>query len=224
MIEDPYKKSAQFYDAFVEPFTIVLRNNILKMNPPEKGMHVLEVGCGTGINLQFYQKFGCSVYGIDLSPSMVGFARKKFGRQVDIKLENASRMSYPRDFFDLVIAMLTLHEMPDSIRPLVMNEMVRVMKKNGRLLLVDFHPGPISFPQGWLSKIIILFFEKAAGKEHYQNYKNFIAAKGLPPLIKQNNLYIRQKRIVSGGNLALFSTASVTRLKHNLTKNDFSPK
>ena len=82
------------------------------------------------------------------------------------------------------------------------------MKPDGRLLIVDFHPGPIRFPKGWLYKINILFFERIAGREHFKNYRNFLANKGLPPLIEENNLYVEKEKIVGGGNLALFSLKS----------------
>ncbi|MBU0465693.1 MAG: class I SAM-dependent methyltransferase [Proteobacteria bacterium] len=205
MNKDPYKKLSKFYDTFIEPSVAVLRKIMFKMYIPKEGMRVLEVGCGTGTNLKLYQQAGCEVYGIDLSPSMVKVASKKLGEQADIKLGDASQMPYSDGYFDLVIAMLTLHEMPNSIRPPVMDEMARVMKQDGRLLLVDFHPGPIRFPKGWLSKINILFFERIAGREHFRNYRDFIAGKGLPPLIETNNLYVEKKKVVGGGNLALFS-------------------
>ncbi len=205
MPEDPYKNIVRFYDTFVEPFTMRLRKNMLKMYPPKKGMHVLEVGCGTGINLKLYQKAGCEVHGIDLSPSMVKAAGKKLGKQAEIKLGDASNMPYPDECFDLVLAMLTLHEMPRSVRLTVMDEMVRLIKINGRLLLIDFHPGPICFPEGWLYKFSIPFFEISAGQEHFKNYKNFLAGKGLPPLIKRQPLYIEKTIIVGGGNLSLFT-------------------
>lgn len=205
MIIDPYKKLAKYYDTFVEPSINVLRKIVLKMYIPKEGMRVLEVGCGTGTNLKLYQQAGCEVYGIDSSPSMVKVASKKLGEQAEIRLGDASQMPYSDGFFDLVIAMLTLHEMPSLIRFPVMDEMVRVMKQDGRLLLIDFHPGPIRFLKGWLYKTIILFFEIIAGREHFRNYRDFLAGNGLPSLIETNNLYIEKEKVVSGGNIALFS-------------------
>lgn len=208
MIKDPYKNLAKFYDTFIEPFNAILRKIMFKMYLPKEGMRVLEIGCGTGTNLKLYQQAGCEVYGIDLSPSMVKVASKKLGEQAHIKLGDASHMPYSEGYFDLVIAMLTLHEMPNSIRSSIVGEMARVVKQNGRLLFVDFHPGPIQFPKGWLSKINILFFERIAGRDHFRNYKDFLAGKGLQPLIETNNLYIEKEKVISGGNLALFSVKS----------------
>ncbi len=208
MAEDSYKRIAGSYDTFIEPLTRELREKyMLKISLPEKGMHVLEVGCGTGLNLKLYQKKGCQVYGIDSSGSMVKKAGRKLGKQAEIHLGDASDMQYPDNSFDLVIAMLTLHEMQQSVRLQVMDEMIRVMKTKGRLLLVDFHPGPICFPEGWLYKAIIPFFEISAGKEHFKNYLNFLAKGGLPPLIEKNHLYIEKSKILGGGNLSLFTAA-----------------
>ena len=205
MKSDPYKNSTKIYDRFIGPTTIVLRKIVLKMNLPKKGMRVLEVGCGTGLNLKLYQEAGCEIHGIDLSPSMVNAASKKLGEKADISVGDASQMPYQDNSFDLVVGMFTLHEMPGSIRLPVINEMARVMKMDGRLLLVDFHPGPVRFPKGWFYKAAIFFIERCAGREHFRNYRDFIANKGLPPLIETNNLHIEKKKIVGKGNLALFS-------------------
>ncbi len=90
MKSDPYKNSTKIYDRFIGPATIVLRKIVLKMILPKKGMRVLEVGCGTGLNLKLYQEAGCEIHGIDLSPSMVNAASKKLGEQADIRVGDAS--------------------------------------------------------------------------------------------------------------------------------------
>jgi ubiquinone/menaquinone biosynthesis C-methylase UbiE len=209
MIKDPYKNCSKIYDTFVRPATTALRKIVLKMSMPKKGMQVLEVGCGTGLNLQSYKEAGCKVFGIDLSPSMVKAAVGKLGAKADISLGDASQMPYPDNFFDIAIAMLTLHEMPESIRLPVIVEMTRVVKKNGHLILVDFHPGPICFPKGWLYKIVIFLVEMSAGEKHFSNYRDFIARKGLLPLIETNNLSIEKKKVLFKGNLAIFSLFNV---------------
>jgi len=204
MKPDPYRKYAGIYDKYVEPFNVAVRQIALKMYPPQKGMQVLDVGCGTGTNLQLYRQAECAIYGIDLSPAMVAVAREKLGPEADIRMGDACKMPYPADYFDLVTAMLTLHEMDSQIRPDVITEITRVLKRSGRILVVDFHPGPIHFPKGWLNKIVISFFEITAGREHYKNYRDFLTNRGLPGLISEDRYVIDKKKIVSGGNLGLF--------------------
>jgi demethylmenaquinone methyltransferase/2-methoxy-6-polyprenyl-1,4-benzoquinol methylase len=167
-------------------------------------MRVLDVGCGTGSNLKLYQQAGCDVYGIDMSPSMLQVARQKLGDRANLHLGDASDMPYDDGTFDLITASLTLHEMPGVVRTGVINEIIRTLKNDGRILLIDFHPGPIRFPKGWVSKSIITITEIAAGREHFKNYRDFIARKGLPPLCAAHGLIVDKEKIVTGGNLALF--------------------
>jgi ubiquinone/menaquinone biosynthesis C-methylase UbiE len=61
--------------------------------------------------------------------------------------------------------MLVLHEMGHSTRIDVLAEMKRVLKENGRILLIDFHPGPIQPFQGWLTKLVILWLARAYRSE-----------------------------------------------------------
>jgi demethylmenaquinone methyltransferase/2-methoxy-6-polyprenyl-1,4-benzoquinol methylase len=204
MTKDPYQKFAAHYDRFIGPLTNALRHIGMKMYPVIPGMKVLEVGCGTGTNLMLYRQAGCCVYGIDRSPSMLEIARTKLGEEAEVQLGDASNMPYQDDFFDLVMAMFALHEMPGKIRPLVMREMARVTKQEGRILIMDYHPGPIRFPEGWIYRAIMIFFEKAAGHDHFSNYRDFLSRKGLPGLIENQKLVLDREKIIIAGNIAFF--------------------
>jgi len=203
-MKDPYQKHATRYDTFVEPFNTALRRIGLKMFPPREGMLVLDVGCGTGTSLRLYHDAGCRAFGIDLSLSMLAVARNKLGQRADLRLGDASQMPYPDGIFDLVVAMFILHEIPGEIRPLVMGETVRILKPDGRILLIDYHSGRISFPTGWFYKTVSLLFEIAAGRKHFKNYRDFMAKKGLSKLIASQKLTIEKKKIVTGGNIGLY--------------------
>ena len=201
---DPYQMTAKYYDFLIEPLNRDLIAVGMKMFPFKAGMFVLDVGCGTGAHLDLYQKVGCKVFGIDLSPAMLDVARQKLGKRAELQLGDASQMPYSDGKFDLIVVFLALHEMPAPLRSAVMKELKRVMKKDGRILLIDYHPNPIRFPKGWFFKAVIIFFEIAAGREHFKNYRDFITCQGLPALITTHQLSIDRKKIVSGGNIGLF--------------------
>ena len=201
---DPYQKIAKYYDLLIEPLNRSLIAVAMKTFPFKAGMFVLDVGCGTGTHLDLYQKIGCKVFGIDLSPAMLDVARQKLGDRAELHLGDASQMPYSDGTFDLVVTFLTLHEMPALLRSAVMKELKRVMKKDGRILLIDYRPGPIRFLKGWFIKAVIIFFEIAAGREHFKNYRDFISCEGLPTLITAHQLSIDRKKIVNGGNIGLF--------------------
>ena len=154
-----------------------------------------------GTNLWLYENAGCDVFGIDLSPSMLERARRKLSERAELQLADASELPYADASFDLVTAFLTLHEMPAATRISAVSEMARVVKRNGRLLFIDFRSGPIRFPKGWLLKALIVSMEIAAGRVHFHNYREFLTRDGLPGLISSQDLTVETEKVVSAGNM-----------------------
>ena len=157
MNKDPYSRIASWYDMLIDPMSISIGEVGREMFPPAYGMFGLEVGCGTGTHLKYYQKAGCRIFGIDLSPAMLVVAREKLGKGVPLIRGDASKMPYSDGIFDLAVIVFALHEMPASVRMTVLGETKRVLKKEGRILIVDYHPGPVRFPDGWLVKMVMTF-------------------------------------------------------------------
>ncbi len=204
MDKDPYGKSASRYDKLIEPLNAGLRVIGLKIWPPEPGMSVLDVGCGTGSHLKLYQEAGCQVFGIDISPSMLEMARRKIGGDANLQRGDGSRMPYRNGIFDLIILSMAIHEVSSETRSAILNESRRVLKNDGRILVIDYHPGPIQFPKGWQHKVLVTFIEFVAGLEHFRNYRNFLGRGGFPSLANEHKLYVEKEKIVSGGNLGVF--------------------
>lgn len=169
-------------------------------------MKVLEVGCGTGTNLELFAEAGCEVSGVDLSPSMMDLARRKLGDRADLRLGDAAEMPFPDCSFDLVLSFLTLHEMPPAVRAPVIKEIVRVAGTDGRALFIDYHPGPYRFPKGWFYRAVILAIEFGAGWEHFQNHRDFLRRDGLPGLIEVHGLSVTREKILAGGNIQVVLT------------------
>jgi ubiquinone/menaquinone biosynthesis C-methylase UbiE len=204
MIEDPYKNWARKYDFFVEPFNKTLREIGIGLHPPRAGMNVLDVGCGTGTTLKHFLRADCNVFGIDSSPSMLSVAKNRLGSRANLLLGDASEMEYPSDFFDMIITMMTLHEMHSTVRSNVLDEMIRVLKNDGRILVIDYHPSDQIFPKGWMNKSVILFFEIMAGAEHFKNFRDFIATDGIPGMVEDRNMDVEKSKLVSSCNFGIF--------------------
>lgn len=201
---DPYHKSAKLYEMFIEPLMSDLRAIGMKMWPPKPGMFVLDVGCGTGTHVDLYQKAGCKTFGIDLSPAMLEVARKKLGSGANLLMGDGSQMPYRDGAFDLVVLSVALHEISGPTRSAEINESKRVLKKNGRILVIDYDAGPTRFPKGWMYRILIFFIELFAGFEHFKNYWDFLSRGGFPPLSAKHKLYAEKEKIVAKGNVGLF--------------------
>ncbi len=204
MRDDPYGRVAGLYDRIFEPMNRGLRVLGVRLFIPPRDGTILDVGCGTGIHLEMYRRFGCELYGIDSSPAMLELARARLGEAADLRLGDAARMPYQAESFDLVICMLALHEMDEEARRIVIGEIKRVVKRDGRILFIDFHSGRPRPLKGWLSKLVILASEVAAGRRHFRNYRRFMSAGGLPRLITQCELSVEKERIVGDDTLALY--------------------
>ena len=201
---DPYGRSARWYDTLIEPLNAGLRQVALKLYAPPDGARVLDMGCGTGTHLDLYRRRGCHVVGIDPSPAMLRQARRKLGGDVPLLLGDAAHAPFSDGSFDLVLICLAIHEMPPQVRGQVLGEAARLVRDRGRVLLVDYHPGPLRLPMGPLRKGLILAVEFLAGAEHFRNFRSFVAGGGAAPLVSRHGLRVEKEKIVADGNLGLY--------------------
>jgi ubiquinone/menaquinone biosynthesis C-methylase UbiE len=201
--KDAYRWTAKWYDSYFESINQGLRLLGLRMFLPKKGMSILDVGCGTGSFLEFYQRYQCKLSGIDLSPAMMAIARERLGGSAELHLGSGTEMPFPDGSFDLVVSMLVLHEMDHPVRMGTLSEIKRVMKTNGKVLLIDFNPVKPRGLEGWRTKLVILLSEIAAGWKHFRNYRHFLRINGLEGLASDAGLQIKKKKSVGGGQLAL---------------------
>lgn len=201
---DPYRHSASYYDRVIEPLLAALREIGMALLPPRPGLRVLDVCCGTGTLLARYAQRGCEVAGVDRSPAMLSVAAHKGGPRGRLAVADAGHLPYGAGSFDLVLFTMCLHEMPRPVRPVALAEARRVLAADGRLLIVDYHPGRLSVPRGWLQRALITVIEAAGGWEHFSGYRSFLRAGGVPGLAAEARAEVDAAKIVAGGNLGLF--------------------
>jgi SAM-dependent methyltransferase len=91
---------------------------------------ILDVGCGTGANLEMLAKFG-DAEGVDVSGEALAFCRN---RGLDrVKQGEAERLPYADKSFDLVTALDVVEHLDDDL--LGLREMRRVLRPGGHALL-----------------------------------------------------------------------------------------
>jgi ubiquinone/menaquinone biosynthesis C-methylase UbiE len=120
------------------------RDRIISLARIEPGETILDVGCGTGtLAIAAKRRIGPmgKVYGIDASPDMIARAKTKAGKAgLDILFENKSiqALPFPDEQFDVVLSTLMLHHLPRKLREDGIREIRRVLRPDGRLLVIDF--------------------------------------------------------------------------------------
>lgn len=90
---------------------------------------ILDVGCGTGKNMEHLQKFG-EVWGLDQSRRALDYCRKRGLK--NLKLGDAEKTNFSSNSFN-IITMLDVLEHTDDDK--VLKEMSRILKKEGLLII-----------------------------------------------------------------------------------------
>ncbi len=98
---------------------------------------VLEVGVGTGRNIEYYPN-NIEITAIDFSPKMLEKAKRKadkYNKKVDLKLMDVQNLEFNDNTFDLIFTTCVFCSVPDPIRGL--QEMKRVCKKEGKIIMIE---------------------------------------------------------------------------------------
>ena len=103
---------------------------------------LLDLGTGTGRMLELLGPELERGLGIDLSLDMLALARARLDRaelrQCSVRQGDIYDLALPRNSFDVVIVHQVLHYLDDGAR--AVREAARVLRPQGRLLVVDFAP------------------------------------------------------------------------------------
>jgi SAM-dependent methyltransferase len=104
---------------------------------PPPGGRTLDVGCGEGRLGRLLASSGHRMFGIDNSATLAGAARDAAGYE-QVLCADAIAMPWPAAHFDLAIAFMSLHDMPNPAAAI--NEIARVLAPEGILCVAIIHP------------------------------------------------------------------------------------
>lgn len=121
-----------------------MRERMLDLARIAPGESVLDVGCGTGtLAIAAKRRVGDAgkVDGVDASPEMIQRAVKKSKRAhsgASFRVSHAESLPFETSHFDVVLSTVMLHHLRRDVRAQAIQEMRRVLKPGGRILIVDF--------------------------------------------------------------------------------------
>lgn len=138
-----YDKMAPYYDRIIGVVERLLFADGRQWACTQATGRVLEVAIGTGRNLPWYPR-DVELVGVDFSRKMLDAAQllaEQLAWPVDLSVGDAQQLDFPDASFDTVVATLTLCSIPDE--RLAVQEMARVLRPGGRLILLDHVASPI---------------------------------------------------------------------------------
>ena len=116
-----------------------------------KGKKALDFGCGGGRSTRFLKEFGLNVIGVDSSKDMINEAEQNDPEGKYIHIQN-NKLPFEDSTFDLIVSCIVFIEIPSKEEmEQILNEMKRVMKDNG-IILVVVHRDDI-YEREWASFI-----------------------------------------------------------------------
>lgn len=104
------------------------------------GKHLLEVGCGVGIDLLRFARAGAFVTGVDLAEVSVDLARKNFvqeGLTANLQIMNGEDLQFEDGSFDVVYAHGVLQYTVNPQR--MIQELRRVLRPGGEAILMVYN-------------------------------------------------------------------------------------
>ena len=119
-------------------------HRFLLRHGPARCELALEIGCGTGPFSRLLAQRSDRVIALDLSPRMIEVARErsKSYSNIDYQAADATAWEFPRERFDCVASIATLHHLPFEK---MLRKMKGTLRVGGTLLVLDlFEPVGVS--------------------------------------------------------------------------------
>jgi phosphatidylethanolamine/phosphatidyl-N-methylethanolamine N-methyltransferase len=132
-----YQRIAPLYDKIESLMEGRFRPWRQKLWQSVRGPEVLEVGVGTGKNIEFWP-VNAEITAIDLTPEMLAIARQRamsLDWDADLRLGDVQLLEFPSASFDSVVATFVFCSAPDPVQGL--REIGRVIRPGGQILLLE---------------------------------------------------------------------------------------
>jgi ubiquinone/menaquinone biosynthesis C-methylase UbiE len=188
--EGVYARLAGAYDLTVRPVR-KLRRDVVELSVAGSDAKVLDVATGTGEQARAFALKCREVVGIDLSEAMLAVARAKSPLpNLSYLRADATHLPFADSSFDVATISFALHEMPARIREAVLDEMVRVTKPDGTLVVVDY-----GLPRNRLGRKFVYEIVRFYEDDHYGEFVQL----DLGAVLARKGIELRDERSVLAG-------------------------
>ena len=184
------EKMSDFFESRIDGYDEHMLTNIDSANefypytadclPKIHGCHILDLGCGTGLELEEYFSHNPSanVTGIDLSEGMLSALTKKFADK-DITLICASYFDVPlgENFFDAAVSVESLHHFTKEEKVPLYTKLHRALKDGGYFVLTDYFSMSDEEEQMHRKNLIALKAEQGITDDEFYHYDTPLTVK-----------------------------------------------
>ena len=177
------EKMGEFFDARLEGYEAHQLNTIdgagafypftAECLPRETGARVLDLGCGTGLELGYYFELApaAHVTGIDLAPGMLEELRKKLPDKA-LTLICGSYFDAPfgEEAFDAAVSVESLHHFTQAEKIPLYEKLRRALKPGGYFILTDYFAASEAEEQARRAELLRLKREQGLADGEFYHY------------------------------------------------------
>ena len=177
------EKMDDFFAARVEGYDEHMRTNIegasgfyaytASLLPMAAGSRVLDLGCGTGLELEEYFALnpGAKVTGIDLSPAMLDALKAKFPEK-DLTLVCASYFDEPfgERCYDAAVSVESLHHFTAEKKTSLYGKLHAALKESGVFVLTDYFAESAELETEYFQNLAELKKEQGLSDDEFYHY------------------------------------------------------
>ena len=109
--------------------------------PVQNGAAVLDLGCGTGLELQYYFKFNptAKITGIDLSEDMLAALKQKFsGKAITAIHGSYFDIPFEKNRYDAAVSVESLHHFTKEEKTSLYKKVLQALAADGFFILTDY--------------------------------------------------------------------------------------
>lgn len=132
------------------------------------GYRALDIGCGSGEDTADLVRAGLEVIGLDRSVRWLERARELVPSASFVPADITEGIPFPDEYFDLVVASLSIHYFPWETTEAVVREIARVMRPGTTFLCRVNRVGDVNFEYGVGREVEPEFFEVSPG--HFKRF------------------------------------------------------
>ena len=109
--------------------------------PQDHGTHLLDLGCGTGLELGYYFELvpSAEITGIDLAPGMLDELRNKFpDKRMTLIMGSYFSVPFEENFYDAAVSVESLHHFTKEEKIPLYEKLRKALKPGGYFILTDY--------------------------------------------------------------------------------------
>ena len=177
------EQMADFFEARLDFYDEHMLNDILgaaefypftaECLPKNTGATVLDLGCGTGLELEEYFKLNptAKITGIDLSEGMLNALREKFSDK-DITLIKGSYfdVSFGEEAFDAAVSVESLHHFTKEEKIPLYKKLRGSLKGGGYFILTDYFASGDEYEKFYRNELVRLKKEQCVSDSEFYHY------------------------------------------------------